>query len=261
MSVGEWALPFWSDQFKALGVHRCFERIRGMDDESVKHVPRLDAHAHLTEDRFWPKVARESLKQALDSGTVDHVIFGGTHPLEWARQIELKAHFGARVSLVVGLHPWWILDRSDQEIDHDLGLLESLLADHSHPIFAVGETGLDFFRAKTIQQKKAQEHAFRFQIKLAQSYHKPFVVHAVRSVGRCLEILREEVPFGLMSGWPVLWHRFSGSFDQAQEILKHTDSIFSFRPQDIKKPTVISVWNQLPPDRRLLESDGDPTIF
>jgi len=98
--------------------------------------------------------------------------------------------------------------------------LEAQLTQHrSDPrLVAVGEIGLDFFvPALTLSPlREKQEHFYRAQLKLAQQFDLPVVLHVRRSSDRLLKHLRElrKTP------WCGIAHAFNGSAVQAAEFIK-----------------------------------------
>lgn len=78
---------------------------------------------------------------------------------------------------------------------------------------AVGEAGLDFYYNHS--PKNIQIEVFKNQIKIAQEFNKPLVIHSRESEPEVLSILKE-VNFEL----PVVFHSYTGNLKNAQEIIK-----------------------------------------
>ncbi len=82
----------------------------------------------------------------------------------------------------VGLHPWYM---TESNWGSDLEHLELLLSNKK--VIALGECGLDKLRGVDIE---LQENAFIAQIKLAEKYNLPIVVHCVRSYNELIKIVK-----------------------------------------------------------------------
>ncbi len=84
----------------------------------------------------------------------------------------------------VGLHPWYI---TETNWESDLEQLEQILPNKK--IIALGECGLDNLCGVEI---KLQEKAFIAQLKLAEKYDLPVVVHCVRAYNELVRIVKNE---------------------------------------------------------------------
>lgn len=72
-----------------------------------------------------------------------------------------------------GIHPWYLT------VENAAELMEALKNTLKHPrVIAVGEAGFDPIRGPS---KKIQYDAFIYQVKLAEEFNKPVVIHAVRA--------------------------------------------------------------------------------
>ncbi|HWB33968.1 MAG TPA: TatD family hydrolase [Candidatus Paceibacterota bacterium] len=91
------------------------------------------------------------------------------------------------LSAAVGLHP---NDNPNEEFD--AAAFEELA---KHPkVVAIGECGLDYFRAGgTPEEKAAQKKRFEAQIELAIKVGKPLIIHCRNAHDDMLEILTERI--------------------------------------------------------------------
>ncbi len=105
----------------------------------------------------------------------------------------------------LGIHPW----SADAHTQHDLTQLEYLIK-CNNPV-AIGECGLDYTRDI---DKDWQLKCFITQLELAEKYHLPVIIHAVKST--------EDVIFLLKRHPKILGeiHGFSGSQEQANTLIK-----------------------------------------
>ena len=84
----------------------------------------------------------------------------------------------------VGLHPWYITE-SNWELDVEK--LEVLLKHQK--VIALGECELDLLHGVDI---KLQEKVFIVQLKLAEKYALPVVVHCVRAYNELMRVVKNE---------------------------------------------------------------------
>ena len=87
----------------------------------------------------------------------------------------------------VGIHPWKI---SEYELKNDLQILEQKI--QLSNCLALGECGLD----KRIETAiDLQLYVFEKQIKLAQKYNKPLLIHCVAAFQELIAILHQNKIF------------------------------------------------------------------
>jgi len=108
---------------------------------------------------------------------------------------------------MMGLHPCYVKeDYADQ-----LKIIENNLEKRKYA--AVGEIGIDLHWDKSF--KKHQIDAFRRQINMAKTYKIPIVIHSREAQDLTIEIVKEMKDQNLTG----IFHCFSGSIEQAQEIM------------------------------------------
>ena len=93
-------------------------------------------------------------------------------------------------SYALGIHPLYV----KLALDDHMNRLDAALMQHRDDsrLMAVGEIGLDFFVQELCvsQLRERQEYFFLSQLKLAQKYDLPVILHTRRSVDRVLKGLR-----------------------------------------------------------------------
>lgn len=160
----------------------------------------FDTHIHL--DYLVDRQAQ--LEEALLAGIGAWVV-PGTDCHRWP---EMMATTGLHPMVYVapGIHPQF----ADQFPESRMDELRQLLG---HPrALAIGEVGLDRQVACPWQ---AQEALFIRMIRLALDMDKPLLIHARRSMGRIIELLRREGAEQVGG----IFHAFSGSLESAQAII------------------------------------------
>lgn len=110
-----------------------------------------------------------------------------------------------------GIHPLYL--DTVQSVAGNVAAAVAQLADylHTHPAVAVGEIGLDFFVPGL--DLGQQEALFIAQLKIAQQFNLPVVLHVRRAVDAILKNLRRYPVVGGIA------HAFNGSRQQAEMLI------------------------------------------
>jgi len=129
----------------------------------------IDTHCHLEVQAFDDLDA--VLARAKDAG-VGGFVLPGADPKDLPKAKEI-AHAHPNIFYAAGVHPYHAREYNKE-------YLKSFLSDEK--CIAVGECGMDFFRlpqdeAEKEEEKKLQKECFIAQIKLANTYKKPLIVH------------------------------------------------------------------------------------
>ena len=141
----------------------------------------------------------------------------------------------------IGIHPWYIVQN---RIDEDLKIIEEKLQDEK--CLAIGECGLD----KRIEIPfDLQEEVFRKQLALAEKFKKPVVIHCVASFQELIRIKND-----LKVSVPMIIHGFSKKQEVAKQLLDN-GFYLSFGKYLLRNPELESVFQSVPNDRFLLETD------
>jgi TatD DNase family protein len=144
----------------------------------------IDSHCHLTDKRLEKDL--KAIIEKASERSIEGFLLAGTEPCDWQKQSDLKKLWPNKIFPVFGVHPWWVKELSFEEQENALKTLENRQAD----CVAIGETGLDY-QDKLKESKEAQKSVFVQQIKIAQKYKKPLVLHAVRAHQDVLNTLKE----------------------------------------------------------------------
>jgi TatD DNase family protein len=114
----------------------------------------------------------------------------------------------------------------------------------------VGEIGLDFYWDRSFE--KEQYIAFRTQIEWALEKNVPIVIHSRQSTLACVEVLKEYKQTGLTG----IFHCFSGSLEEAKEIIKLGFLLGIGGVLTYKNAGVAAVVEKLPLEHFVLETDA-----
>jgi len=163
----------------------------------------IDTHCHLDAAEFGvtPQVL---MQEALAVG-VSTIVLPSVERSNFAAVQSICAQHAA-CAPAFGIHPMFV----DRATPADLDVLREYL--HRHNPVAVGEIGLDFF-IENFDQKK-QEYYFSAQLKLAQEFDLPVLLHIRKAQDTILKHLRSTPVRGGIA------HAFSGSPQQAAEFIK-----------------------------------------
>ena len=144
----------------------------------------FDSHAHLDDEKF--NEDREELIPEIKKAGITKFISAG-YSLEGSiRAIELSKKYDF-IYPTCGISPNDI-PQTEEELWKNLDKIEELIKENSK-IVAVGEIGLDYYWEK--ENKEIQKLAFIEQIKIANKYDLPIVIHTREAVMDTLEILKE----------------------------------------------------------------------
>lgn len=158
----------------------------------------IDTHIHLDAAEFDRD--REDLLAKARVAGVERFIVPGVEVANFDA-VERLSSANEDIAHGFGIHPLYV-ERCETD---DLDLLEERLAKGG--AVAVGEIGLDFFSPDT--DAALQERFFAAQLKLAQRFELPVILHVRRAVDQVLKHLRRiELPGGIA-------HAFNGSRQQA----------------------------------------------
>lgn len=201
----------------------------------------IDSHAHLDSGKFADDRAA-TIQRAEENG-ISHILTIGCDLDSSAQSVAIAAQF-PQVYAAVGVHP-----HAAEEINAaGLERLEQLL--NQPKVMALGEIGLDYFRARA--PRAIQREAFRRQLRLAQKVNKPIIVHDRDAHDQVLQILIEE-DAARVGG---VLHCFSGDRKMAQQCLD-LGFYLSF-PGPVTYPKnefTREVVRSLPIERLLVETD------
>lgn len=164
----------------------------------------IDTHCHLT---FKPLDSDiEAVLERSRAAGVTSWITVGTSLTDSARAVEFADRY-ANLYATVGVHPH---DAKDVAGD-TLPKLRELTKNVN--VVAIGETGLDFHYNFSAQPD--QIRVLAAQLKLAEESNLPVVVHSREAFEETIDII-EQHGSGLKG---VVFHCFSGSGDQAEEVI------------------------------------------
>ena len=200
----------------------------------------IDSHCHLDALEFSDE-QDAIIKNALHHG-VEKIIIPAVNRKSFDDVIELRKKF-PNCFYALGFHPMYIHDMKDGDMD----TLKSYLKTYE-PV-AVGEIGLDFFVTK--DNKTIQEEIFVAQLKLANAFDLPVIMHVRQAIDDVLKNLRR---------YPVkggIAHAFNGSMQQAEAFIEMGFKLGFGGAMTYKRATHIqALAKSLPIESIVLETDA-----
>ena len=161
----------------------------------------IDTHCHLSKEDYddIDKVIEENKEAG-----VDKIVVSGCSKESIEEVISLKDKYDM-VYVTIGYHP----DNADTATKEDLDYLKSLLSEKK--IIGIGEIGLDYHYTK--ENKDKQIWLFESQLKIAESFNLPVVIHSRDATMDTINILKKYKVKGII-------HCFSGSLETANIYIK-----------------------------------------
>lgn len=203
----------------------------------------VDTHVHINFDSF--DVDRDEVAQAWRRAGVAHLVHSCVDPSEFPK-IQAIAQRYPEVSMAVGLHPLdmdkWTMGTAEQIMT---------LAASEPKVVAIGEMGLDFFKA---DDKALQKQAFVAQLQIAQTLNLPVIIHC-REAAEEMAVLLERFfeSHGSVRG---VMHCWTGSPEETQRFLDLGFFISFSGIVTFKSATQVKASAQMvPSDRILVETD------
>lgn len=200
-----------------------------------------DCHNHLHDPRLGPP---EHILEDMRRAGVRQCVANATREEEWSAVLALSdIRRGVAIRPALGIHPWHAHHARDGWCQRLRCLLEK------NPAASIGECGLDGWVAGP--PLDVQVPVFRAQVQLARELDRTVTIHCLKSWGIMLELLDELRPPRF------LMHAFGGSWETARRLVLLGGG-FSFNGHFLKpgKEHVVGVFQRLPPDRIVLESDA-----
>lgn len=167
----------------------------------------IDTHCHLDAPEF--NADRDAIaRQAKDAG-VSMIVIPAVEPSNFQNVIDLSNQH-PNCCYALGMHPMYIDNASPGDIKRLHALIKQELTQNSK-LVAVGEIGLDFF--VTQQNRETQDYFFVEQLKIANEFNLPVILHVRRAVDDVLKHLRANKVRGGIA------HAFNGSRQQADAFI------------------------------------------
>ena len=172
----------------------------------------IDTHSHLDEEEFAEDL-EEVILRAKDAG-VNHILVPGICLKDTPHLLDVCRSHPGYLFTMIGLHPENIMDEDYHTVLHQL---ENLLVENMDaktcPTIAIGEVGIDLYWDDT--HRTEQLEVFEHQIKWAEKYKLPLIIHSRNAHSELMEIMERHRSSNLTG----IFHCFTGNEDEARELL------------------------------------------
>ena len=165
----------------------------------------IDTHTHLYLKEF-DKDFDDVISKSIEIG-VDKFLFPSIHSKYNERMINSFKKNKSLFKIMAGLHPAYVTDNNDNEIDL---VLKNL---NDYDCVAVGEIGIDLYWEKKYLNE--QKIVFEKQIEIALDYNLPIVIHCREAFEHIYQILLKFSNKNLKG----VFHCFTGNEEQARKII------------------------------------------
>jgi TatD DNase family protein len=166
----------------------------------------IDTHVHINFDAFQGDI--QQVAQGWRNAGVVRLVHSCVEPSEFPGIQALADQF-PELSFAVGLHPLDVdqwTDVSQEAIAH--------LAQSDPRVVAIGETGLDLYKAENYEQQRL---AFVGQLAIAHSMNLPVIIHCRDAAEPMLRVLRQFwQDVGAVSG---VMHCWTGTPEETEAFL------------------------------------------
>jgi TatD DNase family protein len=215
----------------------------------------VDTHTHLYEAQFDAD-RTAMIERAINTG-VSKMIIPNVDATTIKGMLDLVQQFPTNIFPMMGLHPCYVKPESykaeleivRQYLFNDHKEISNLQSPISNSFIAVGEIGLDLYWDKSTLD--IQKEAFELQCDWAIEKQLPVAIHSRDSTHILIELLkkRKNKPRGV-------FHCFTGSLEEANEILKLGFYVGIGGVVTYKNTHLRDTLKHLPLDKIVLETDA-----
>lgn len=197
----------------------------------------VDTHCHIY-DEYYDDI--EKVLKKIKDNNIGKIINNGCDAKSNMEILKKVSSYDFMYG-ALGIHPESVLDYKKEDID----FIEQHLNDEK--IVAIGEIGLDYHYGK--ENKEAQIILFEEQLKLAEKYNKPVIIHSRDATLDTIETIKKYKVRGVI-------HSFSGSLETANIYLKlgfllGVNGVITFKNCNLK-----DVIKEIPLEKIVLETDS-----
>ncbi len=197
----------------------------------------IDTHCHLSREDYddIDKVIEEN-----KNANIDKIVVSGCSRESIDEVMDLKDKYDM-VYVTIGYHP----EYADTITESDLDSLKTLL--NEKKVVGIGEIGLDYHYTK--ENKDKQIWLFEEQLKIADAFNLPVVIHSRDATMDTINILKKYKVKGII-------HCFSGSLETANiyismGFLLGIGGVVTFKNSKLKE-----VVKEVPSESIVLETDS-----
>ncbi|ALV23344.1 hypothetical protein ASO20_01595 [Mycoplasma sp. (ex Biomphalaria glabrata)] len=172
----------------------------------------IDTHCHLNSELYENENVPidELISQATTNEIISLVNVGTT--IEDSKKVVETATVKKNIYAAIGVHPNYVLDNKISP--NDIEILNEL--SKNKKVIAIGEIGLDYHYARSIEQRKNQLITFTKQIELSLDKKLPVIIHCRDAWSDLVNVLRKYKNKGIKG----IVHCYSGDLSVAKELVQ-----------------------------------------
>ena len=144
----------------------------------------IDVHCHLEQPHY-----QEDRDEIIEKcrKELNAVITSCAHPKDFELTLQLTQKFKGFVFCSMGLHPEYIKDIDERELEEYLRMIKQ----SKDKIVSIGEIGLDYFMIKEEKWQEKQRELFSRMLVLAKEIKKPVTIHIRDAFEDAIRILED----------------------------------------------------------------------
>ena len=166
----------------------------------------IDTHCHIDDPQYAEGL--DAFLQSQRADGVQAILVPGVEAATTQDVLDVCERYPDYLFPALGLHP----ENVKEDWQQQLSIIKSAVESSSHRLIAIGEIGLDYHWDTTFRQE--QHEALREQLRWAEEYDLPVMIHSRDATEDTLKILRE---FPSVKG---VMHCFSGSHEVAKQVVE-----------------------------------------
>lgn len=197
----------------------------------------IDTHAHLYKEYY--EDIDEVIKRSKELG-IEYIISDGDYLETNIEMLELADKY-QNVFITLGFHPEFINNYKTEDLDVITNNI------NNPKVIAIGEIGLDYHYDN--YDKDSQIKLFESQLKLAEKFHMPVVVHSRDATKDTIDTLKKFKVKGVI-------HCFSGSLETAKEYIKMGYKLGVGGTVTFHNSKLIEIIKEIGPENIILETDS-----
>ena len=179
-----------------------------------------DTHCHLYKE-YYDDI--ESVLNEAKENDIVKYISDGCDMTSNKEMLDLASKYD-NVYITLGIHPENVEDYKEE----DIKFIEDNL--NNKKVVAIGEIGLDYYYTK--DNKDKQKELLEAQLKLAEKYNLPVVIHSREATQDTIDILKKYKVKGVI-------HSFTGSLEVAKIYIKMgyllgVNGVITFKNSNVK---------------------------
>ena len=179
-----------------------------------------DTHCHLYKEYYDD--LDQVLNESKDNDVVKYISDGCDMETN-KEMLELSSKYD-NVYVTLGIHP----ENVDDYKEEDIKFIEDNLSNKK--VVAIGEIGLDYYYTK--DNKDKQKELFEKQLKLAEKYNIPVIIHSREATQDTIDTLKKYNVRGVI-------HSFTGSLEVAKIYIKMgfllgVNGVITFKNSNVK---------------------------